>query len=228
MKVLPPFLHLPLIHAMLMSMQEMPAQPPIQEAPRIDRVASAQRDQFEGSSDPSVDSQEPAVRPPAPLREEVLVDWTAPERPFKKRDREYYTTIGVIVFLLSIILFFAGQFLPIAVVVAFGFVSYALAAVPPEMTKHQITTKGIRTGSKLYQWETLGRFWFTPKLGQPVLHVEHAHPVTARLMLLVGDTTQEELTAALEQYLVQETPPATWLDRSSSWLQSKFPLEKTG
>ncbi|HKY74256.1 MAG TPA: hypothetical protein VJ246_03025, partial [Patescibacteria group bacterium] len=69
--------------------------------------------------------------PPKPVKEETLFEWESPERPFKKRDREYYTTIGIIVFLLSIILFFAGQFLPIAVVVAFAFLSYTLASVPP-------------------------------------------------------------------------------------------------
>src|SRR5690349_13799561 len=77
--------------------------------------------------------------------EKLLAEWVATSRPYKKRDREYYTTIGIIVFLLSLILFFAGQFLFIAVLISLAFVSYVLAAIPPENVHNAITTFGIRT-----------------------------------------------------------------------------------
>ncbi|MBI3342641.1 hypothetical protein HY032_00610, partial [Candidatus Gottesmanbacteria bacterium] len=47
-------------------------------------------------------------------QEEVLLAWTSPSRLFKKRDREYFTNIGAIVFLLTIILVFAREFVLIA------------------------------------------------------------------------------------------------------------------
>jgi hypothetical protein len=165
--------------------------------------------------------------PQQPIKEETLLSWSAPERPFKKRDREYYTTIGIIVFLVSIILFFAGQFLPIAVVVSFAFLSYVLASVPPSTVTHAITNKGLRTGEKLYGWENLGRFWFTTRFGQDVLNIEHNHAILTRLIIMMGDQDKEAVTQLLEQYLVHETPKPTWLDNSSAWLQKKFPLEKT-
>ena len=163
-----------------------------------------------------------------PVQEETLLSWDAAERPFKKRDREYYTTIAIIVALLCVILFFAGQFLPIAVVISFAFVSYALASVPPSSTTNHITTFGIRAGGKLYQWKDLGRFWFTTKLGQEVLNVEHHHTVLTKIMVLLGNMKKESIGEVLSQYLPQEVPPPTWLDKASSWLQEKFPLEKTG
>ena len=166
--------------------------------------------------------------PQQPIKEETLLSWESPERPFKKRDREYYTTIGVIVFLVSIILFFAGQFLPIAVVVSFAFLSYVLASVPPDNTLHQVTNKGIRSGGKMYTWNNLGRFWFTTRFQQHILHIEHNHAFLTKLILLLGDQDKEELTRVLEQYLVNETPALTWWDTSAIWLQKKFPLEKTG
>src|SRR3989338_3124498 len=137
------------------------------------------------------------VPPQQPIKEEVLLSWEAPERPFKKRDREYYTTIGVIVFLVSIILFFAGQFLPIAVVVSFAFLSYVLASVPPDNTLHKVTNKGIRSGGKVYTWSNLGRFWFTTRFQQHILNIEHNHAVFTKLMLLLGDQDKEELTRVL-------------------------------
>jgi len=169
--------------------------------------------------------EQPSYTPPA--QEEILLSWEAPERPFKKRDREYYSTIAIIVVLLCVILFFAGQFLPIAVVVSFAFVSYALASVPPETTTNRITTFGIHAGGKLYQWKDLGRFWFTTKLGQEVLNVEHNHQVFTKIMLVLSDTPKETMSKILRHYLPEETPPPTWLDKASLWLQEKFPLEKT-
>src|SRR5688572_8191789 len=59
--------------------------------------------------------------PLPPQQEEIVLEWDAPNRPFKKRNRQYYTTVAIIVFLISLILFFAGQFLPIAVVIAVAF-----------------------------------------------------------------------------------------------------------
>lgn len=164
--------------------------------------------------------------PPKPVKEEVLFEWESPERPFKKRDREYYTTIGIIVFLLSVILFFAGQFLPIAVVIAFAFLSYSLASVPPGKTKHQITTFGIRSSGVLYPWEMLGRFWFSSRFQQDILNIEHNHAVIKKIQLMVGTADKKEIEKHLADYLVNEVPAPTWLDRSATWLQEKFPLEK--
>ena len=44
-----------------------------------------------------------------PVQLKTLLKWQAPIRPFKKRDREYYTTIAAIVFLLAVILLFLKE-----------------------------------------------------------------------------------------------------------------------
>lgn len=158
--------------------------------------------------------------------ERLVLEWVAPSRPFKKRDREYYTTIGIIVFLLTLILFFAGQFLLIAVLISLAFVSYVLASVPPEPIHNMITTFGIRTGDQIFYWEELGRFWFSEKYKSDVLHVETARAFPAQLMLLLGDKTKEEVKTAMLKHTVFEKPAATWLDNAAKWMQEKFPLEK--
>lgn len=161
------------------------------------------------------------------LPEEVLVVWDAPSRPYKKRDKEFYTTIGIIVFLLSIILFFAGQFLLIAVIFAFAFLSYVLASIPPENSTHAITTYGVRSGDMLYHWGELGRFWFTEQLGQKVLNIEYFHRIIGRLVFLLGDMNEEEMKSVLIPYLPNETPLPTVVEKAAGWLQKKFPLDKT-
>src|SRR4030043_1750648 len=97
--------------------------------------------------------------------ERLLYSWSAPIRPFKKRDRDYYTTIASIAFLIIVILFFLKELLLIAVVIAFAFVSYVLAAIPPENIEHQLTNRGVRTGEKLYRWGDMQRYWINEKNG---------------------------------------------------------------
>jgi hypothetical protein len=162
-----------------------------------------------------------------PLIEETVLSWRAASRPFKKRDRQYYTTVAAIVFLISLILFFAGQFLPIAVVVSIGFLSYVLSSVPPEQIEHKITTYGVRLDQNLYYWEEMGRFWMEEKYGQPLAHIEIGR-FPGRLTLVLGELTPQELRAILSEVLLEEKPKPTLYDKMAQWLQEKIPLEITG
>lgn len=159
-----------------------------------------------------------------PVPEEDILVWEAPSRPYKKRDRQYYTTIATIVFLLSLILFFAGQFLPIAVVIAVGFLAYVLSAVPPINVTNKITTWGIRIDKEIYYWEELGRFWFTDKFKQKLLNVETAR-FPGRITLLLSDKTESAITDILSQVLIKQKPEPTSFDKAADWLQKKIPID---
>lgn len=169
---------------------------------------------------------EPAAPvPTAPVPEKVIYSWQAPSRLFKKRNREFYSTVGAIVILLSIILIFAKEFLLVAVILALGFVSYVLASVEPEKITHKLTNYGIRTAGKLYFWQELGRMWWEEKWKQEVLHIETPTQFPGKMVLLLGEGDKAEIKKILEKYLIEEKPEPTWLDKSSSWLQEKIPLE---
>lgn len=159
-----------------------------------------------------------------PRLEEVVIEWESLSRPFKKRGRQYYTTGVVIMVLISMILFFAQQFLPIAVVIAVGFLAYVLSVVPPGMIKHSFTTYGIRMEDQLYYWDELGRFWFSEKYGQRILHVE-TNRFPWRLTILLGELTEAEVTEILSEVLIKQKPEQTAFERASEWLQAKIPLD---
>ena len=172
----------------------------------------------------------PVMLPPAYQREEpkeerVLVSWRAAGRPFKRRDRGDYTTIGAIVFLVAIILLFLKEWLLIAVMIALAFVAYVLASVPPEETKHELTNKGIRTGDKLYRWQELWRFWIEEKWRQKMLVVETRYKFPRRLLLMLGEADEELVKRTLKEYLFLEKPEPTFMDKASEWLVEKVPLE---
>lgn len=160
-----------------------------------------------------------------PIPEEELYTWQAPGRLFKRRTREFYTTVAALVFLLSVILFFAKEFLLIGVILAIGFVSYVMASIPPEPIEHTITNKGIRTDNKLFEWGTLGRFWWQEKWHQTYVSIETPGRVPSILILLEGKGKQEEIDAILKKYLINEKPQPTWFDNAAKWLQEKVPLE---
>ena len=159
-----------------------------------------------------------------PVQEEGLYAWKAASRPFKKHNRNYYTTVAVIVLLVALILVFAGQFLPMAVVLAVAFMAYVLHAIPPQEIIYQITTFGIRIGDNLYYWETMSRFWYTEKFGERVLNVE-INQFPDRLSLVVGDAEEKILSAILAELLLEQQPPPTVYEKMATWLQEKFPLD---
>lgn len=155
-----------------------------------------------------------------------LLKWESPVRPFKKRDKDYYTTIAAIVFLLAVILLFLKEWLLIAVMVALTFVTYVLATVEPENTEHEITTRGIVTGGKSYLWRDLRAFWFSKKWKDNILNIDTNLKFPSRLMMLAGGKSESQVKEILKKHLEEEMPEDTFMDRSAKWLQEKVPLEK--
>ena len=159
-----------------------------------------------------------------PLPEETLFQWQAPERPFKKRNKKYFSTVFVIALLVSLILAFAGQLVAIAVVLAVAFVVYALSVVPPQNLTYKISTYGVRIESNLYYWEELGRFWFTDKYDQNILNIETVR-FPGRITVLLGDQKKEIIELILAEVLLQQKPELTLYEKASAWLQEKIPLD---
>ena len=187
----------------------------------INRSESAsQEDQF--YQDPQTGQFFPnRIKPPS---EELVYAWEAPDRPFKKRKKQFFLTAGTIAGLISLILFFSGQFPLIGVVIAVLFVIYMLYTFPPHTITNQITTFGVRSVDNLYFWEELGQFWFEQKMGQDILLIEVSR-FPNRLNLLIGEADKNVITAILSEVLIQNKPPLTPVEKAAQWLQEKIPLD---
>lgn len=159
-----------------------------------------------------------------PLPEQDILLWTAPSRPFKKRNKKYYSTMAIIALLISLILGFAGQLAAITVVIAVVFLAYVLSVVPPQKINFKITTWGIKVEKTLYYWEELGRYWFTDKHNEKILNVECAR-FPNRLTILLGDQDQEIVNKVLSEVLLNQKPEPTLYEKAASWLQEKIPLD---
>ena len=167
----------------------------------------------------------PVVSQPEPEKE--LYSWLAPARLFKRRNREFYSTVAALVILLSIILLFAKEFLLIAVILSLGFVSYVLASIEPPQVHHLLTNRGIRTSDKLYRWETIRRYWWEEKWHENILHFEIPGQYPGKILLLLGLGDKEAIETIVDKYAVKDKPDPTWLDKAAKWLQEKVPLESS-
>ncbi|MCB9813273.1 MAG: hypothetical protein H6772_02600 [Pseudomonadales bacterium] len=159
-----------------------------------------------------------------PIPEEVIFEWKATSRPFKKRNKQYHTTVITIALLLSLILFFAGQILTIAVVISVVFLGYVMSTIPPHEIENKLTNYGIRTENNLYYWEELGRFWFEKKFDETLLFVEVAR-FPHRLTLVLGEASEDTLTEILSEVLLKQKPALTSTEKFAIWLKKKVPLD---
>ncbi|MCA9368984.1 hypothetical protein KC721_01690 [Candidatus Woesebacteria bacterium] len=162
-----------------------------------------------------------------PMPEELVYEWVAPSRPFKKRSKRHYTTVVTIALLIALIFFFIRQFMPVAVIGALVFLYYVMTHVQPEDVHTQITTYGIRYENQLYYWEEMGRFWFDEQHGQTMLKIEVSR-FPDRLTLLLKDADQTLLIEILSQVLLFEKPPLTTYEKVAGWLSEKIPLDIDG
>ena len=157
----------------------------------------------------------------------TLLSWEAPSRPFRKKDRSYYTTLAIIVILLVLILLLAKEFLLIATILSLAFVAYVLAFVPPHHIQYRISTQGITINEDFYFWHFLDAFWFKEKDGHKILIIQTRFRFPAQLMLVLLDKKEEEKVKKIVARFLPfvEVPYKSWMEKWSEGLQKNFPLE---
>lgn len=157
---------------------------------------------------------------------ESILEWEAPVRPFKERGREWFTTIAVIVVLVSLVAIFLKEFLLLGVVFALAFVSYVLSTNPPQPVRHKISSEGISFGEKLYLWDELSDFYFKSLDGERALFVTTKKRFPALLILILSSVSEEEIKKVLKEHLnLVSIPQEDWMERSARWLSSKVGLD---
>lgn len=157
----------------------------------------------------------------------TLLTWTAPARPFRKKNRSFYTTTATLVVLICLILFFVGEFLLMGAVFALAFLVYVLNFVPPEDIEYKISTQGVTSGNHFYHWQQLDSFWISKKDGFTILHILTRIGFPGVLMLVLGEgISEDDIKMTCARYLpFHEIAPKNIMDKWSDSLQKYFPLE---
>lgn len=156
----------------------------------------------------------------------TLFSWTAPSRPHRKRSRSYYTTIFILITLTCLIAFLFGEKLFIGALLAFTFVVYVLAFIPPNEIEYKISTQGITIGDHFYHWQELDSFWITEKDGFKILYIPTYMYFPSVLMLVLANVNEEEVKKTVVRFLpFQEIAPKSTFEKWADNLQKHFPLE---
>ncbi len=158
----------------------------------------------------------------------TLLSWSAPGRPFRKKGRQFFLSVLLLLFFFEVILFLFAQYELMVVLLALAFLSIALSIVPPHDFHYKITTEGIKVEDYFYIWDELYDFYFKRIDGMDVLILRTQALIPGELKISMGDITREHIRKVLVQFLpYREYVAPTFMEKSADWLSTNFPLEKT-
>lgn len=154
--------------------------------------------------------------------EKVLFSWKAPARPFKRRNRQFWTTTIAIAAIFGLILFLIEGVMPVLVIISIVFLFYILSTVEPEEVEYKITNKGVVFADKKTEWDDLTRFWFTRRFNNELLVFEMTR-LPGRLELVINPNDKSKIKESASEHLEEEKAPPSNLDRATNWLSKRFP-----
>ena len=158
----------------------------------------------------------------------TLISWSAPGRPFKKKSRQFFLSVALLMFFFEVILFLFAQYELMAVLLALSFLSVMLSSVPPHDFHYKITTEGVKVEDYFYIWSELYDFYFKRIEGQDILILRTQDMLPGELKISMGDISREHARKVLVPYLpYREYVHPTFMEKSADWLSENFPLEKT-
>lgn len=131
-----------------------------------------------------------------------LFEWEAPIRlkvPFNPRT--YLLIVGACL-LFIVFLAVLGHYGLMASIIALLFFIYTAGTIEPITVKHTITTRGIDSLGRLYEWFLLEDFWFTDKEGQNILVVGTKLRAPGRLLLLIDKKDRGAIFVLLQDKLL--------------------------
>ena len=154
--------------------------------------------------------------------EKEFLSWTAPARPFRRRDKQFYVTTISIASLVCLILFLAEGAMPVILIISLIFLYYVMATVEPENIEYKITNKGIKIAGKTTEWDLVGRFWFGKRHDSELLILE-TFVLPGRMEMVIDVTKKEQIRKTLLEYKTEEEISPSKLDRVVDWFSKKLP-----
>lgn len=186
-------------------------------------VASKEKPVKQDTSTPAPQDQvvfQQVVYKPEPER--TLFEWSAKERPFKRRNKEFWVSIIAMAAIAGFILYLIEGMISVMLIVAIVFLFYVLSTVEPQTTTYKITTRGITIADKFNNMDFFTRFWFAKRFTSDILVVEMLS-FPGRIEMVINSSDKEAIRSALSDYLVEDKANPTNLDNAADWVAKKIP-----
>ena len=161
---------------------------------------------------------------PQNLEEKILFEWTSFERPQKKWSKEFYSSVLVMAFLASIILYFIEGIMPVLVIGAMVFMLWAMSRTEPRLESYALSSWGLKTKERTYRFEAMNNFWFENKWGGRLMRI-NLIGAPWHLVIVINPETEDKIRKLMLQNATYQEPPITWSDRLVKWFGDKIPLE---
>jgi hypothetical protein len=158
------------------------------------------------------------------LTEKEIMEWESYERPHKVWTKEFYSSVIVIAFLVSVILFFIEGVMPVFVVWALVFMMWAMSRTEPLITKNTLTTWGIRSMNKMYDFPKMTNFWIETKWGTRLLRI-NLKEAPWHVVFVISKEVEEKIKVEIGKIVPYSEPEITVMDKMVKWLGEKIPLE---
>lgn len=156
-----------------------------------------------------------------------LLSWTAPGRPFRKKNREFYLSCLLIFFLIEVIVFLFAQYQLMLAVGAVTFLSLVMATVPPKDFHYRISTEGVKVEDHFYIWNELYDFYFKKIDKVDVLIIRTEALIPGELRITLGNVSRDHVRRVLINFLpYREVVKQTFMEKSADWLSRNFPLDR--
>lgn len=157
----------------------------------------------------------------------TFLAWSAPARPFRKKGRQFFASVGLLVIFIEIILFLFSEYALMATALALAFLAVALSSVPPRNFHYKISNQGLMIEDYFYIWDELYDFYFKKIDGMITLVVHTQAFLPGELKISLGDIPEEQVKRTLIPFLpYREIVKPSFMEKSSDWLSRNFPLEK--
>ncbi len=131
-----------------------------------------------------------------------LFEWKAPERYEINLDNKGFLVILAVALLFIVFLAILGKYFLIAAIISVLFVLYAAGTTKPLVVTHKITSRGIDTAGKLYEWYMLEDFYFSKKGDFYTLMVQTKLNFPKALVLLCNEKDKDAVFVILQKNLL--------------------------
>lgn len=133
---------------------------------------------------------------------EKVIKWKAPDYYANEKGPLWSLMVGVIALLLSVILIYTGNYLPVIIIVMAVIVAFQIAHERPETIEFAIDEGGVIARNQYYPFDELESFWIA-RHGEKkfILYLETASRWRGPLVIPLGQKSAAEVKAFLLGHL---------------------------
>ncbi len=138
---------------------------------------------------------------------EKLFEWRSDERMWSPKDRAWYISYSLFFLVFIAMAALLEAYILMVAIIAFVFLWFTQAAVPPEKVTNTITSLGIKTYDKLFKWRKIKYFWFSYKRDVFFLNLDIVDEAFTsgnrvhRLALIIEEDKLEEVFNILVEFI---------------------------